>query len=64
MSDIEAEIRLLCDAAFGFDQLQADLFLESKQHLFGGKRPSDMIEAGEGQAVKRLVQQMLDGNHL
>jgi uncharacterized protein (DUF2384 family) len=43
---------------------QARLFLKSPQALLGDKIPNDLIDAGRGAEVERVLRQFLDGAYL
>ncbi len=58
-SDLEADIRLLCDAVFDFDEAAAEQWMQSNQAALGGRRPSEMIDNDEGEAVRRVLDGML-----
>ena len=57
ISNKEAEIYLFLDLLYG-DEKETDLFMESKQTIFDGRRPSDMIAEGDINAVYSHVKAM------
>ncbi len=58
-SNLEADIRLLCGAVFDFDETAAEHWMQSNQTALGGRRPLEMVDNGEGEAVRLILDGML-----
>jgi hypothetical protein len=50
---------LLCGAVFDLDEMEIEQWMQSGQTALDGRRPSEMIDNGEGESVRRVLEGLL-----